>query len=96
MTYYYRKHRATGNPVGRPRIIPHNLDELILEKLKRETNPATGLVSFSWKKLAAHFGVSRTTISRQMKTLKRLGRLETVYIPYAPNPKLVDAYYRLL
>lgn len=31
-----------------------------------------------------------------MKTLKRLGRLETVYIPYAPNPKLVDAYYRLL
>lgn len=55
MNYYYRKHRATGNPVGRPRIIP-----------------------------------------RQMTKLHRLGRLETVYIPYAPNPKLVDAYYRLL
>lgn len=89
----YRKHRATGNPVGRPRIIPHNLDELILEAIKSRADPQTGLAQFSWKKLARHFGVSRSTIWRQMKKLHRLGRLKTIWRQDSTRPEFQISYY---
>lgn len=93
MNYRYRKHRATGNPPGRPRIIPHNLDELILEAIKSRADPKTGLAQFSWKKLARHFGVSRSTIWRQMKKLHRLGRLKTIWRTMPNHPEFHISFY---
>ena len=92
----YRKHRATGNPVGRPRILPHDLAEQILAKLKSMENPETGLVQVSWRELISHFGVSRSTIARQLSILKLHRRLRCVYIHDKNDPELVHMFYQPL
>ena len=88
------KHRATGNPRGRPPKIPWNLDYLILESLRRRINPKTGLVKPNWRGMAREFGVSRSTIARQMVFVYASGAIERVYVPI--TPKVSRAYYRLL
>ena len=91
-----RKHRAAGNPVGRPRILPHNLTEQIHTKLKSEMNPETGLVRISWRDLIHHFRVSRSTIARQLSILKLHGRLRCVYIRDKVDPTIVHMFYQPL
>jgi len=88
-----RKHRATGNPRGRPRVLPSNLRELILESLKRRQDPETGLVKPGWKGMARELGVSCSTIARQMAGLRQCGAVESVIIQ--TSPESVDTFYRL-
>ena len=87
------KHRATGNPRGRPPKIPYNLDWLILCSLKRRVDPKTGLVQPDWRGMAREFGVSRSTIARQMVSVYASGAIERVTIPV--TPKVSRVYYRL-
>ena len=42
------KHRATGNPRGRPSKIPFDLGERILASFRRRVDPGTGLVRCSY------------------------------------------------
>lgn len=87
------KHRATGNPRGRPPKIPYDLDLLILDSLKRRTDPKTGLVAPNWRGMARELGVSRSTIARQMAFVHSSGAIERVAVPIAP--KVTRTYYRL-
>jgi len=88
-----RKHRATGNPRGRPRVLPPNLRELILESLKRRRDPKTGLVKPGWRGMARELGVSCSTIARQMVWLRQYGVVESVIVQV--DPKSVATFYRL-
>ena len=60
------KHRATGNPRGRPPRIPFDFGQRIMENLRGRVDPKTGLVRPFWKQMARELGVSRSTIARQM------------------------------
>ena len=47
------KHRATGNPRGRPLKIPFDFGQRIMENLRGRVDPKTGLVR-SLFQLGAH------------------------------------------
>ncbi len=90
------KHRATGNPRGRPPKIPFDLSNKILDVLNRRMDPETRLVRPLWKSLAKELGVSRSTISRMIPSLKTFGFIESVHRPSPRNPKVKIVYYRML
>jgi len=85
-----RRHRATGNPSGRPISVSAGLGLRIMEALRRRADPETGLVEPHWKRLARELGVSRSTLCRQIYRLRLLGKLESV-----ADPKSGRACYRL-
>lgn len=88
-----RKHRATGNPRGRPPRIPFDFGLRILENLRRRVDPKTGLVRPLWKQMARELGVSRSTIARRMTELYASGAYERVCVKV--SPEVVICYYRL-
>jgi len=88
-----RKHRATGNPKGRPPCTPDDLCAQIMKSLQRRVDPETGLVRPFWRQLASELHVSRSTIARRMVELYDSGMIERVRINIRPN--LVICYYRL-
>jgi len=88
-----RKHRATGNPRGRPPKIPAGLEVRIMDALRRRIDPETGLVQPHWEQLARELGVSRSTIARHMVGLRLRGMVESVADPRSPNSLYV--HYRL-
>ena len=88
-----RRHRATGNPRGRPRQIPVDIGDRILKALACRVDPATGLVRPFWKKLAQEVGVSRATLARQLAELKARGAFDVVLTRKEPDQ--VTTYYRL-
>ena len=87
------KHRATGNPRGRPPRIPFDFGQRIMENLRGRVDPKTGLVRPLWKQMARELGVSRSTIARQMAELYADGAYERVSIKV--SPKVSICYYRL-
>ena len=46
------KHRATGNPRGRPPSVPFDIGDQIYDILKSQMDPVTHLVRPQWKELA--------------------------------------------
>ena len=86
-------HRATGNPRGRPPKIPFDFGRRIMENLQRRVDPKTGLVRPLTAQMAQELGVSRSTISRQLRNLREYGAVELVYVREAP--KMLTIYYRL-
>ena len=88
-----RPHRATGKPRGRPRQIPVDIGDRILDALARRVDPVTGLVQPLWKKLAQEVGVSRATLARQLAELRARGAFDVVFVRNDPNDGTV--YYRL-
>ena len=88
-----RRHRATGNPRGRPRQIPVDIGDRILKALESRVDPATGLVQPLWKKLAQEVGVSRATLARQLAGLKARGEFDVLFVRKDPNQGIT--YYRL-
>ena len=50
------KHRATGNPRGRPPKIPFDFGQRIMENLRGRIDPKTGLVRPLWKQMARELG----------------------------------------
>ena len=88
-----KAHRATGNPRGRPPKIPFDFGQRIMENLQRRVDPKTGLVRPLTAQMAQELGVSRSTISRQLRNLREYGAVELVYV--REDPKMLTIYYRL-
>ena len=86
-------HRATGNPRGRPPKIPFDFGRRIMENLRQRVDPKTGLVQPLTACMARQLGVSRSTVSRELRALRQRGALEIVYV--RTNPKQLAIYYRL-
>ena len=86
-------HRATGNPRGRPPKIPFDFGQRIMENLRRRVDPKSGLVRPFTAHMARELGVSRSTISRELRSLRECGAFETVDVRV--SPKQVTTYYRL-
>ena len=88
-----RAHRATGNPRGRPPKIPFDFGQRIMENLRRRVDPKTGLVRPLTAHMARELGVSRSTVSRELRSLRQCGAFETVDVRV--SPKQLTTYYRL-
>ena len=88
-----RAHRATGNPRGRPPKIPFDFGQRIMENLRRRVDPKTGLVRPLTAHMARQLGVSRSTVSRELRSLRQCGAFETVDVRI--SPKRLTIYYRL-
>ena len=86
-------HRATGNPRGRPPKIPFDFGQRIMENLQRRVDPKTGLVRPLTAHMARELGVSRSTVSRELRGLRQCGAFEVVDVRV--NPKQLTIYYRL-
>jgi DNA-binding transcriptional ArsR family regulator len=89
------KHRATGRPRGRPPSVPFDLGTKIYNALKRKMNPDTRMVRPQWKKLALELGVSRSTISREMPSLKSAGLIESVVMTSKTSEKFKYILYKI-
>jgi len=90
-----KPHRATGAPRGRPPSLPFDLGDQILEALERRMDPATRTVRPNWKGLARELHVSRSTISREVASLKRSGFFESIAVPVRPGSKISYVLYKL-
>ena len=88
-----RAHRATGNPRGRPPKIPFDFGQRIMENLRQRVDPKTGLVRPLTAHMARELGVSRSTVSRELRCLRQCGAFETVDVRV--SPKQQTTYYRL-
>ena len=88
-----KPHRATGNPRGRPPKIPFDFGQRIMENLRRRIDPKTGLVRPLTARMARELGVSRSTVSRQLRGLRQCGAFEAVDVRVGPNQLIT--YYRL-
>ena len=88
-----KPHRATGNPRGRPPRLPFDLGKRIMENLRQRVDPKTGLVRPFTAHMARELGVSRSTVSRELRGLRQLGAFEIVY--ERVSPKQLAIYYRL-
>ena len=88
-----KPHRATGNPRGRPPKIPFDFGQRIMENFRRRVDPKTGLVRPLTARMARELGVSRSTVSRQLRGLRQCGAFETVDVRI--SPKQLITYYRL-
>ena len=86
-------HRATGNPRGRPPKVPFDFGQRIMENLRQRVDPKTGLVKPFTACMARELGVSRSTISRELRNLRQCGAYEIVDVRV--NPKKLVIYYRL-
>ena len=95
MTPTRHKHRATGRPRGRPPSVPFDLDTQIYDVLHRKMNPDTHMVRPQWKELARELGVSRSTISRVMPSLKSAGLIESVLVTSSKNAKFKYVLYKV-
>ena len=89
------KHRATGRPRGRPPSVPFDLGAKIYDALKRKMNPETRMVRPQWKKLAVELGVSRSTISREMPSLKSAGLIESIVMTSRTSDRFKYILYKI-
>ena len=71
------------------------LGDQILEALERRMDPATRTVRPNWKGLARELHVSRSTISREVASLKRSGFFESIAVPVRPGSKISYVLYKL-
>ena len=88
-----KAHRATGNPRGRPSKLPFDFWKRIMENLRKRVDPKSGLVRPLTTRMARELGVSRSTVSRELRSLREYGSIELVYI--RESPKTLTIYYRL-
>ena len=86
-------HRATGNPRGRPPKIPFDFGKRIMDDLRQRVDPKTGLVRPLTACMARRLGVSRSTVSRKLRSLRQLGAFEAVDVRV--GPRQLTIYYRL-
>ena len=90
------KHRATGNPRGRPPSVPFDLGDRIYAILKSRMDPVTHLVHPQWQSLARELHVSRSTISRVMPELKSAGLIESVVMPSPKDARIKHILYKVI
>ena len=95
------KHRATGNPRGRPSKLPFDFGERMLASFRRRVDPATGLVRPLLRETARELGVSRSTVNRWEVNQTANGPENKsnkygYYKELRTNPDLRGAYYELV
>ena len=64
-----------------------------MDDLRQRVDPKTGLVRPLTACMARRLGVSRSTVSRELRSLRQLGAFETVDVRV--SPKQLTTYYRL-
>ena len=64
-----------------------------MENLRQRIDPKTGLVRPFTAHMARELGISRSTVSRELRGLRQLGAFEIVYVRV--SPKQLAIYYRL-
>ena len=75
--------------------MPFDLGDQILEAFERRMDLATRTVRPNWKGLARELHVSRSTISREVASLKRSGFFESIAVPVRPGSKISYVLYKL-
>ena len=90
-----KSHRATGRPRGRPSIIPWDLGEQILCDLESRMDKTNNTVRPDWKGMARRLHVSRSTISREIASLRNSGFIESFSVPIRQGSDILTILYRL-
>ena len=90
------KHRATGRPRGRPPSLPFDLAEQILRDLESRMDRNTMLVSPGIASMAKKLNVSRSSIKREIVSIRNNGFLELCHIYKRPMDKVCTIMYRIL
>ena len=75
--------------------MPFDLGDRILTALERRMDPATRTVRPDWNGLTRELHVSRSTISREIASLKRSGFIESITVPASPGSKTTYILYKL-
>ena len=65
----------------------------MLASFRRRVDPATGLVRPLLRETARELGVSRSTVAREMASLRASGLVESVFVPTGRRSGVI--YYRL-
>ena len=90
-----KKHRATGRPRGRPPTLPFDLAEQILRDLESRVDKTTQLVVPDLENLARRLNVSRSSIKREITSLRNCGYIELQYIKKRPTDRVYTILYKL-
>ena len=90
-----KKHRATGRPRGRPPTLPFDLAEQILRDLESRMDKTTQLVVPDLGNLARRLNVSRSSIKREITSLRNCGYIELQYIKKRPTDRVHTILYKL-
>ena len=90
-----KSHKATGRPRGRPASIPWDLSEKIMCDLESRLDKATNTVRPDWKGMARRLHVSRSTISREVASLRNSGFIESIYVPIRKGSRTLTTLYRI-
>ena len=90
-----KKHRATGRPRGRPPTLPFDLPEQILRDLESRMDKTTQLVVPDLGNLAKRLNVSRSSIKREITSLRNCGYIELQYIKKHPTDRVHTILYKL-
>ena len=90
-----KKHRATGRPRGRPPTLPFDLAEQILRDLESRMDKTTQLVVPDLGNLAKRLNVSRSSIKREITSLRNCGYIELQYITKRPTDRVYAILYKL-
>ena len=90
------KHRATGRPRGRPPSLPFDLAEQILRDLESRMDRNTMLVRPEIASMAKKLNVSRSSIKREIVSIRNNGFLELCHIHKSPADKVCTIMYRIL
>ena len=90
------KHRATGRPRGRPPSLPFDLAEQILRDLESRMDRNTMLVRPEIASMARKLNVSRSSIKREIASIRNDGFIELCHISKSPTDKVCTIMYRIL
>ena len=90
------KHRATRRPRGRPPSLPFDLAEQILRDLESRMDRNTMLVRPGIASMAKKLNVSRSSIKREIVSIRNNGFLELCHIYKSPTDKVCTIMYRIL
>ena len=90
------KHRATGRPRGRPPSLPYDLAEQILCDLEGRMDRNTMLVRPEIASIARKLNVSRSSVKREIASIRKSGFLELCRIYKRPTDKVCTIMYRIL
>ncbi len=90
-----KKHRATGRPRGRPPKLPFDLTEHIFCDLESRMDKTTQLVVPDLGNLARRLNVSRSSIKREITSLRNCGYIELQYTKKRPTDRVYTILYKL-
>ena len=90
-----KKHRRTGRPVGRPPTLPFDPAEQILRDLESRMDKTTLLVRPEIGNIAKRLKVSRSSIKREIVSLRNSGFIELQHINEHPTDQTSTILYKL-